>query len=161
MNEEYEYSFIVKKIEPFINYCKENNYDLINEYEQIRTLYKNDSKIIARITKNTFKEKVSESLNFKDEDISDSSLKIRRESKDLIITKENREFVDSLINILNYKKTKQLIRKRFVYKKHNVKFEIDDYTEPSMKVIAIEGEKKETDCVYNDSKKTIDIYKVK
>ena len=101
MNEEYEYSFKVKDIESFINYCKNNNYDLVNEYEQVRTLYKNGGKVMARITKNTYKDSISEILNFKDDNINDSILKISRESKDLIITDDNREFVDSLINILD------------------------------------------------------------
>ena len=69
MNEEYEYSFKVKDIEPFINYCENNNYDLVSEYEQIRTLYKNGGKIMARITKNTYKDSISEILNFKDDNI--------------------------------------------------------------------------------------------
>ena len=37
MNEEYEYSFKVKDIEPFINYCESNNYDLVNRV--VRKLY--------------------------------------------------------------------------------------------------------------------------
>ena len=46
-----------------------NNYDLVSEYEQIRTLYKNGGKIMARITKNTYKDSISEILNFKDDNI--------------------------------------------------------------------------------------------
>ena len=69
MNEEYEYSFKVKDIEPFVNYCKSNNYDLVNEYEQIRTLHKNGEKVMARITKNTYQDNISEILNFKDDNI--------------------------------------------------------------------------------------------
>lgn len=160
MNEEYEYSFKVKDIKPFVNYCEDNNYNLVNEYEQVRTLYKNGGKVMARITKNTYKDNISEILNFKDDNISDSELKVCRESKDLIITDDNREFVDSLINILDLDNKKELIRKRFVYKKQNVTFEIDDYTKPLMKVIAIEGNKKEVDNVYNSLKEIIDINKV-
>ena len=69
MNEEYEYSFKVKDIEPIVNYCESNNYDLVNEYEQIRTLHKNGGKVMARITKNTYKDSISEILNFKDDNI--------------------------------------------------------------------------------------------
>lgn len=160
MNEEYEYSFKVKDIKPFVNYCESNNYDLVNEYEQIRTLYKNGGKVMARITKNTYQDNISEILNFKDDNISDSDLKVSRESKDLIITDDNREFIDSLINILDLNNKKELIRKRFVYKKQNVTFEIDDYTKPLMKVIAIEGNRKEVDSVYNCLKEIIDTNKV-
>ncbi len=39
MNKEYEYSFYVEKIEPFIKYCEKNNYRKINECNQIRELY--------------------------------------------------------------------------------------------------------------------------
>ena len=69
MNEEYEYSFKVKDIKPFVNYCEDNNYDLVNEYEQVRTLYKNGGKVMARITKNTYQDNISEILNFKDDNI--------------------------------------------------------------------------------------------
>ena len=31
MNEEYEYSFKVKDINPFVNYCEDNNYNLVND----------------------------------------------------------------------------------------------------------------------------------
>ena len=69
MNEEYEYSFKVKDIEPIVNYCESNNYDLVNEYEQIRTLHKNGGKVMARITKNTYQDNIIEILNFKDDNI--------------------------------------------------------------------------------------------
>ena len=65
MNEEYEYSFKTKDIEPFINYCESNNYDLVNEYEQVRTLYKNGGKIMARITKNTLSSRLKCCSNYK------------------------------------------------------------------------------------------------
>lgn len=80
MKKEYEYSVKVKDIDPFINYCKENNYELINKTAQKRVLYRNNNKILARVTtieegesKNTF-------LDFKDENESDDVLKISRES---------------------------------------------------------------------------------
>lgn len=81
MEKEYEYSAKVKDIEPFINYCKENNYELINKTTQKRVLYRNSNKILARVTiiedgnsKNIF-------LEFKDEKESDDVLKISRESE--------------------------------------------------------------------------------
>ena len=115
---------------------------------------------MARITKNTYKDSISEILNLKDDNISDSILRISRESKDLIITDDNREFVDSLINILDLNDKKELIRKRIVYKKKNVTFEIDNYSKPIMKVIAIEGNKDEVDKVYNHLKEIIDNNKI-
>ena len=50
MEKEYEYSMKVKDIKPFINYCKKNNYNLINKTTQKRVLYRNDNKILARVT---------------------------------------------------------------------------------------------------------------
>ena len=39
---------------------------------------------------------------------------------------------------------------RYVFEKGDVKFEIDDYTRPEMKVVAIEGEKTQVDKVYQE-----------
>ena len=156
MNKEYEYSFKVKDITPFINYCKNNNYDLLQEYEQIRTLYKNGSRVMARITKSTYKDEIIEILNFKDDNLSDEILKISRESKDLIISDENREFINSLLDILDYKEIEKLVRKRYVYSYKGVIFEIDEYISPLMNVVAIEGNKDEVDNIYNELKYVID-----
>lgn len=156
MNQEYEYSFKVRKIEPFIEYCVNNNYELQKEYEQTRTLYKNGGKIMARITKNIYESEEIEILNFKDDNLSDNALKVSRESNDLKITDENRDFVTSLLDILELNESKKLIRTRFVYKKNNVIFEIDKYTTPAMFVVAIEGLKDEVDNVYNELKPIID-----
>ena len=156
MNKEYEYSFKVNDITPFIDYCINNNYELKNEYKQTRTLYKNGGKVMARITKNVYKDSEVEILNFKDDDLSDSVLKVSRESKDLIINDENRDFVKSLLEILELNDIKKLVRKRYVYIYQNVIFEIDKYTIPFMNVVAIEGEKEEVDKVYNDLKSVID-----
>jgi len=156
MNNEYEYSFKVKDITPFINYCVDNKYELKNEYEQIRTLYKNGGKVMARITKNVYKDNEVEILNFKDDNLSDSVLKVSRESKDLVMNDENRDFVKSLLEILELNETKKLVRKRYVYTYNNVIFEIDNYTIPAMNVVAIEGKKEEVDKVYNELKSVID-----
>lgn len=37
-----------------------------------------------------------------------------------------------------------------MYKKNNVTFEIDDYSKPEMKVVAIEGKKDEVDKIYSE-----------
>lgn len=106
MNKEYEYSFKVKDITPFVEYCINNSYELKEEYEQTRTLYKNGGKVMARITKNVYKEDEVEILNFKDDNLSDSVLKVSRESKDLLINDENRDFVKSLLEILELNEKK-------------------------------------------------------
>lgn len=156
MNKEYEYSFKVKDITPFIDYWVNNNYELKKEYEQTRTLYKNGGKVMARITKNVYKDNEVEILNFKDDNLSDSILKVSRESKDLVMNDENREFVKSLLEILELIETKKLVRKRFVYTCNNVIFEIDKYITPVMNVVAIEGKKDEVDNVYSELKSIID-----
>lgn len=156
MNKEYEYSFKVKDITPFIDYCANNKYELEKEYEQTRTLYKNGGKVMARITKNIYKDNEVEILNFKDDNLSDSVLKVSRESKDLVMNDENRDFVKSLLEILELTETKKLVRKRYVYTYNHVIFEIDNYTTPAMNVVAIEGEKEKVDKVYNDLKSVID-----
>ena len=47
---EYEYSFKVEEIDPYIEYCKNNGYEFIEETNQSRTLYRNTNKtIIIRI----------------------------------------------------------------------------------------------------------------
>ena len=150
MSNEYEYSFKVKSTKDFINYCIQNKYKKIEDYKQVRTLYKNGGKVMARITKNTYENNVVEILNFKDDNLSDNVLKVSRESEDLYITKDNRKFVSSLLEILDLKVSIILKRKRVTYKKGNVKLEIDEYTSPKMKVVAIEGNKEEVDIIYNE-----------
>lgn len=155
MNEEYEYSFKVKSISDFIQYCQENHYKVVEEYKQVRTLYKNGGHVMARITTNTYEDKKVSILNFKDDNLSSNPLKISRESEDLVITKENKKFVDSLIQILDLTNIKKFKRKRIVLKKKNVIFEIDQYTSPKMNVVAIEGKKEEVDQVYASIKNII------
>lgn len=150
MNEEYEYSFKVKSIKEFIEYCIKNKYRKIDDYKQVRTLYKNGGKIMARITKNIYEDRTVELLNFKDDNLNNDVLSVSRESLDLLITKENKKFVKSLISILDLNDEKVLKRHRMVYKKGHVKFEIDEYTIPKMKVVAIEGDKDQVDRVYKE-----------
>lgn len=104
--------------------------------------------------------KIIKKLNFKDDNLNNNELKISRETKDLIITKENEEFVNSLIEILELTNKKTLKRKRYIYEKNNIKFEIDEYTSPKMNVVAIEGLKEEVDEVYNELTQIINKNKV-
>ena len=73
-----------------------------------------------------------------------------QEWKDLKITDENREFVISLLEILDLVKTKELIRKRYIYKKKDITLELDKYSSPLINVVAIEGEKEKVDEVYKE-----------
>lgn len=160
MNKEYEYSFKVKEIREFIQYCISNEYEKKEEYLQTRILYKNGGPVMARVTENIYDEKSEKVLSFKDDNLNDNTLKISRESKDLIVNEGNQEFVDSLIEILDLNNKKVLKRKRYVFEKNNVKFEIDEYIEPVMNVVAIEGLQEEVDVVYNQLENIIKSNKV-
>ena len=112
-----------------------------------------NNKVLARITTTKTDENTDVFLDFKDDDDSDKVYKESRETIPLKVTDENRGAMDSILNILGYKKKKHLVRKRYIYKKGKVKFEMDDYTKPEiMHVVAIEGDKDEVTKVYNEIK---------
>lgn len=146
---EYEYSYKVKSIKPYIEYCEENGYILKDETKQVRTLYRNSNGTMARITKKTANEITSLIFDIKDDNLTDEKLKISGETLPLFYNKNQQDVIDSIIDILGYRKDVDLIRTRLVYKKDNHKFEIDDYESPEkMFVVAIEGLKEEVDDVY-------------
>lgn len=151
---EYEYSFKVKNIDSYIEYCKKNNYTLKEETEQTRTLYRKNNGTMARITIKTVGESVEKNLDFKDDILNDEILIERRETKSIDFT--DVVAVESILDFLGYVKDNTLKRRRLVYIKNNVVFELDIYEEPEIAyVVAIEGEKKEVDEVYNHLKKTV------
>lgn len=94
-------------------------------------------------------------LNFKDDNLNDEALKI---SKDLIVNDENQEFVNSLIELLGL--TNKKVLKRRIFEKNIVKFEIDEYVEPFMNVVATERLQEEVDEVYKDLEVVINYNKV-
>lgn len=146
---EYEYSFKVESLDPYLKYCLENKYKLIEDTKQTRLLCRNDNKTLARITIKESNGVVIKQLDFKDDIESDDILIERRESMPIEFEDENA--VDSILEFLNYRKDKLLIRRRMVYRKGDVTFEIDDYDAPEKAfVIAIEGEKNEVDKVYKE-----------
>ena len=107
MEKEYEYSAKVNDILPFINYCKENNYKLINKTIQKRILYRNNNKILARVTIIEGGESKNIFLDFKDENESDSVLKISRESGKINVT-DNMDFVNAVFSMLKFDFYKEL-----------------------------------------------------
>lgn len=147
MKKEYEYSTKVKDLEPFMNYCRENGYELINKNAQKRILYRNNNKILARVT--TIEDGKSKNifLDFKDENESDDTLKISRESGKIDVTGKM-NFVNAVLSMLEFDFYKELDRVRYVYTKDKVIFEIDEYLKPEMKVVGIEGNKEEVDKIY-------------
>ena len=150
-NIEQEYSFKVKDLKPFFNYCDENNYELIETTDQVRILYKKTDKTMLRLTIKTSKGKTIKELDFKQDDLSNNAFVERKES--LPIEYTNDEAVQSIIDFLDYKKSIELIRKRYVYKQDNIKFEIDEYTSPEQAlVVAIEGEKETIEQIFNELK---------
>ena len=150
---EYEYSYKVKNLKPFIDYCEKNNYEFVSENKQVRTLYKNVNKIMARITKKINNGIEKTVLDFKDDNLNDEVLNVSRETIPLEVTSDNEEAIFSILDMLEYKKDKVLERTRYVYEKNQVTFELDEYTSPEvMCVVAVEGEKEEVDKVYDEIK---------
>lgn len=144
---EYEYSFKVEELKPYIDYCSSNSYELENKVNEERTIYRNSNNTIARITKQGSKM----FLDFKEDKLSDKDLIERKESESLEFTDINA--VISILDFLGYKEDNTLKRKRLIYVKNNVKFEIDPYKEPEeCFVVSIEGDKTEVDEVYKKIK---------
>jgi len=103
---EYEYSFKVDSLDKYINYCKTNNYELVEETNQTRILYKNNNGTIARITTKE-KDNISNTyLDFKYNNDSDEILKVSRETIPLKVTDDNKQDIDSILEMLEYKKIK-------------------------------------------------------
>ena len=149
---EYEYSFKVKSIEPYINYCKDCGYEKIEVVKQNRKVYenKNSDHIIARLTteeKNGIKETVFDCKNVGEKL---KSLNISNESLPMLVSDDNLEIINSLLNVLEFYEAANNFRTRYVYQKGGVKFEIDDYTSPKMQVVAIEGNESEVEDVYKE-----------
>lgn len=147
MYEEYEYSSEVNDIKPFIEYCEKNGYKKECEYDQTRTLYKNNDKLLARVTTYKIEGEKKVFFDLKDQNESSDILKVSKESGKIDVT-NNLEFVSSMIEMLKFDFHKELTRKRYIYTKNDVKFEIDNYTNPSMNVVGIEGNKESVDKVY-------------
>ena len=144
---EYEYSYKVKSLEPYINYCMNNNYDLMEENHQVRTIYRKNDGTIARITIKEKDGKVVTELDFKEDIFSDEKVIERKESK--AISFNDDEAIYSILEFLGYQKDNVLDRIRITYQKDDVKFELDKYKEPSETfVIGIEGDKNKVNEVY-------------
>lgn len=151
--QEYEYSFKVRDIKPYIKYCEDNNYEKKEESIQTRTLYKNSDKIMARITTKEKNGSQVTLLDFKDDNNSLDVLKVSRETIPLVVNDSNKKAIYSILDMLNYKKNKVLKRKRIVYVNDDVIFELDSYSSPNtMFVVGIEGKKECVDKIYLELK---------
>ncbi len=146
---EYEYSKEVEDLNKFITYCESNGFVLENKYKQTRTIYRNENKTMARITINESDGNIIKELDFKEDKLSSDELIVRKESMSIEFTDD--EAVNSILDFLNYNKDNTLIRTRYTDKKDNVKFEFDEYIEPSKKnIIALEGEKEIVDNIWKE-----------
>lgn len=150
--QEYEYSFKVKTIIPFIDYCKNNDYDELKIEKQNRIVYENNNSddIIARITTKIINGKTNIIFDCKNVGKRDNDLKISKESLPIKITKNNKKQIESLLDVLDFYEAANNYRTRYVYEKNDIKFEIDDYENPKMKVVAIEGKKETVDKIYSE-----------
>lgn len=149
---EYEYSFKVESIKPYLEYCIENNYKKESEVKQNRIVYENKhtNDIIARITKKIVDNKETSTFDIKNVGVRDKNLKDSTESIPLLLTDENKNIIESIIKTLDFYEAANNYRTRYVYKKNGVKFEIDNYIQPKMQVVGIEGNKNEVDKIYNE-----------
>ena len=143
---EYEYSFEVKSLDKYIEYCENNNYKKVSQKKEKRIIYRNENKTIARITIEDDKDAL---LDFKDDILNGEVLIERRETPKLYI--KDMDTVLKILEFLKYNKDNVLDRERIVYKKGGVTFELDSYSEPRKSyAVAIEGEKEEVDKVYKE-----------
>ena len=156
-NVEQEYSFKVTSIKPFLKYCKDNGYKKLEKTEQVRILYKKSDKTMLRLTIKKIGHKIIKEMDFKQDKLSNEPFVERKES--LPIVYEDDDAVYSIIEFLDYKKDIELKRNRYVYYKDNIKFEIDEYVSPEkMLVVAIEGNNKEIELIYNELKEKFNKY---
>ena len=109
--------------------------------------------IISRITSND----EDYLFDFKNKSYETETLKISKESLPLKIKKEDIENVKSILDVLGFEQTSNIVRTRFVFVKDEVKFEIDDYIKPKMLVVSVEGKRDKVDKVYNEVKNMFDI----
>lgn len=154
---EYEYSFKVESIEPYIKYVEENGYEKKSVETQNRIVYENkhSKNIISRITTKNKDGKKETTLDFKNVEKKKNNLNDSRESLPIKINKNNRKAIESILDVLDFYEAANNTRTRYVYEKGNVKFEIDDYIVPKMQVVAIEGKKEDVDSVYENLNKKI------
>ena len=147
--EEYEYNFKVQSIEPFINFCKQNGYKEKQISTQNRVVYENKNKktMLARITTDIKNNKKTTVLDFKNVDNKNINFKISNESLPIKVTSKNKKAIMSILQTLEFEEVANNFRTRYVYEKNNVEFEIDDYTRPQMKIVAIEGDRNEVEKV--------------
>lgn len=147
---EYEYNFKVDDIGVVTKFCERNGFVLASKTSENRVVFENrqNRKIISRIT-STFGESDKVTVwDFKNVGKNDNLLKVSRESEPLTLDEREIEVARSMLEVMDFEQSADNLRTRYVFEKGDVKFEIDDYTRPEMKVVAIEGEKNQVDKLY-------------
>lgn len=152
MSKEYEYTFQVKDLKPYFNFCENNGFKLKSKFKQTRTIYRNPNKTMARITINQENGGKKKFLDFKEDNlVKGAVLKELNESLPIEFTDDNA--VNSILDFLGYTKDNTMERTRTVYVGDGVTFEIDEYILPTpAKVVAVEGEKQVVDKIYQEIK---------
>ncbi len=146
---ENEYSFEVKNLIPYIEYCGNNGYELVSSNKQQRIIYRHPNSTMARVTIIEKNGKAIKELDFKESVLSTSVLHERKES--LPINFDDEKAIKSILDFLGYKRDNTLIRTRVVFKKGRVKLELDDYEFPRKAfIVAVEGTKEQAEKVYNE-----------
>lgn len=137
---EREYSFKVENVKKYIDCLIKLNFNIVADSKQIRTIYKNNNNIMARITENFYSNNKKEIVfDFKEDKLTKDVLIERKESLPIII--DNVDTALSVIDILGFKKTVSLHRQRKVFSKNDVICEIDLYESPNEEfIVSIEGD---------------------
>lgn len=149
---EYEYNFKVDDINVVTKFCEENGFALVSKTSENRVVFENkqNRKIISRLT-TTFGESEKVTVwDFKNVGENDNLLKVSKESEAMVLDESGIKIARSMLEVMDFEQSADNLRTRYVFEKGDVKFEIDDYTRPQMKVVAIEGEKSQVDKVYQE-----------
>ena len=118
---EYEYSIKAKSVEPFIDYCIENNYLFISKTEENRIVFENKANrnIIARITVTKNNDEEICIFDFKNKSKEDISFKIAKESLPLQIKKDDISVVKNMLEVIGFEQSADNLRTRYIYEKKN------------------------------------------
>ncbi len=147
---EYEYNFKVDDISVVTKFCEKDGFVLVSKTSENRVVFENkqNRKIISRLT-TTFGESDKVTVwDFKNVGKNDNLLKVSKESETMKLDEAGIKIARSMLEVMDFEQSADNLRTRYVFEKGDVKFEIDDYTRPQMKVVAIEGEKSQVDKVY-------------
>ena len=148
---EHEYTFKVDDVTPYIKYCEENGFKKKSVTKQNRKVFENQNAkhIIARITTTIQDGKENIVLDFKNVGNKSKNFKISEESLPLTIKKDDIKTILNMLEVVDFSLRADNHRTRYEYIKDDIKFEIDDYTIPPMKIVAIEGDEKKVEEILN------------